>query len=222
MKTTILQLICLASAMLTSTTATFATPISIEFGGIISQFGFDRWRPGQDPDPSMTVGAPFQVILNYDDAALDTAPSSYELGRYSGSGSPSMLITSGSTSFTMSTLALRIWIFDGSSDGFVAQWDGLDARIDGSWATQPLWGDGALRLVDPSGSALSSDTPPSDISLANWTGEKSFRAMAGNGYGQFELRGDITSAKRVPETLPTGLALAFASSMLMALRRHLS
>ena len=71
-----------------------------------------------------------------------------------------------------------------------------------------MQGNASLTLRDILGAALDSDALPSGINLTDWTGEKSFYAAAGNGLGTFQMMGTITSASRVPETLPTGLTLA--------------
>ena len=199
MKTTILQLICLATAMLTSTTATFATPISIEFGGTITQFDYRSRMPDQTFEstggPGIAINDPFSVTVNYDDANA-TIPGAVN-GRYAGGINPAMIVTCGDAQFTL--VGPMRWGSGG--DSFRAGWDAADAKITTTWDESMMYGVANLAY--------------------KWTGTW-FILYGGNGNDQFNLRGEITSTNRVPETLPTGLALAFASSLLMALRRHLS
>ena len=190
-----------------------ATPISIQFDAVITQFKF------KGADPGMASGNPFQVTLTYDDATPDSQPGSVELGRYEGTVSPAMTITSGDSWFTMSALGLHLWAYNDTEDIFRAGWDVDDAHITTSWSSN-LRGSANIILRDGTGIALDSDILPTNFTLSDWITERSFYVAGWNGLGGFEMTADITSARRVPETLPTGFALAGVTLLLGFVKRR--
>jgi hypothetical protein len=200
MKKPLFRSIRLAHAMLVTAGTLQATPISIRFGGTVT--GFDA----RGVVNGIAVNDAFQVIVTYDDAAFDTISTS-DGGRYLCGVNPAMIVTSGGNQLTISG-PMREWIGNGVQDSFTAEWQGADATFVTPWTDGHMWGRASLTLRDLLGAALDSDALPTNINLADWNGEKSFLVYGGNGYGQFEMRGEITSANRVPETLPGGFVAA--------------
>src|SRR6266496_1044962 len=136
MKITFLKCCSIALAMLLTSEIIYATPISIQFGGTVTQFDSSGVVNG------IAVNNAFQVIVAYDDAAIDTIATA-EAGRYLGGINPGMIVTSGVNQFTISG-PMRVWTEDNVQDGFTAQWDGLDASF--AWGDGRMDGNAALTL----------------------------------------------------------------------------